>query len=112
MRKIGRLLFVSGGASILLALLQFPFGVGTWGATVARMHNNYELLVEKGIARKHFEAVPTLLAGIDLMLFRQAMQWGACFLVFGLIQIGAAIVILRATRSGLKAEHMVLEHRD
>ncbi|MFO0856908.1 MAG: hypothetical protein U0640_06085 [Phycisphaerales bacterium] len=102
MRKLGWILLISGGTSALLALLQFPFSVGTWGATLARMQSNYQMLIEKGIAQKHIDAMPTLLTGIELIQFRQAMQWAACFLVFGLIQIGAAIAILRQSRNGSK----------
>lgn len=112
MKRIAWLLLMSGVVSIVLAMLQFPFGIGIWGATVMRVERNYQALVERGIAQKHFDAVPTLLSGFEIAQFRLSTQTAACFLVISLVQTGAAIVMLRSTRSNVKAEQVKPQHKD
>ena len=99
MKKVAWLLFASGVAAIALAVLQYGGGRVVYVETLLQVRENYQLLVERGIAQAHPDAFAALNDGIEQIQFQYTMQTAICFLFLGLLQTVAAILILRWHRT-------------
>lgn len=88
--KVRVVLIIAGIMSIVWALLQMPLGVGRYAALVQHLRSNYQVLVDRGIAKDDLSVTPVLARGIE----RTTSTWGRDtalpLLVAGTVQLCAA----------------------